>query len=313
MSIDPQDWDARNRRLDALLAGVPRVIEKAIDRCMTDDGEWEGGRALAAVAVGFSGGNDSIVLADIMRRFSPYPFQFVHANTGIGVEATRQFVRDQCAEWGIPLIERTPPAGSTYRERVLMHGFPGPADHSRTFNRIKKRAMEQINKELLEAAGMTPYKGRVLWVAGRRFTESARRKQRKIKAWERDTGIKSMVWCSPIRGFTDLDMLTYRFRYRDCPRNPVADMLHMSGECECGANATKGELEYMAQFPECANVVQDIKQLEIEVAEVAKERGIPEHRCRWGWGATYRGAKAKDQPGLLCADDCGLNKFASVD
>lgn len=304
-AINPLDWDARNRRVDVLLASVPRILDKAIERCITDDGTLAGARVLASVVVGFSGGNDSIVLADIMRRFSPYPFSFVHANTGIGVENTREFVRQQCATWGIPLIERTPPPGSTYRELVLTHGFPGPANHSRTFNRIKKRAMESINAELVE----NPYKFRVLWVAGRRYTESERRRQRKIKAWERDTGIKSMVWCSPIRGWTGLDLLTYRHRYRDCPRNPVADELEMSGECTCGCNAKKGEIDYLASFPSSQGTVRDIKELEREVAEVAAKHGIPAERCRWGWGAYRSGAGRRADTGQLCASDCGLKSF----
>lgn len=304
----PHDWDARNRRLDVLLASVPRILDKAVEQCIADDGTWSGARALAAVVVGFSGGNDSIVLADVMRRFSPYPFSFVHANTGIGVEATREFVRKQCAEWGIPLIERTPPAGSTYRERVLQEGFPGPASHSVTFNRIKKRAMEAINLELVG----NPYKHRVLWVAGRRYTESERRRQRKIKPWERDTGIKSMVWCSPIRGWTGLDLLTYRHRYRDCPRNPVADELEMSGECLCGCNAKKGELDYLDSFPSSRPAVQEIRDLEREVRQVALDRGIPLERCRWGWGAyrsRQRGQHEAATVGTLCSSDCGLKSF----
>lgn len=303
--VDPADWDARNRRLEVLLASVDRILAAAIEKHVTDDGTWSGARALAAVVTCFSGGNDSIVLSDIMRTRTDF---YAHANTGIGIEATREFVRKTCAGWGVPLMERFPPPGSTFRDRVLTHGFPGPADHARTFNRIKGRALEQVNAELVG----NPFKQRVLFVAGRRFTESAARQQRKIPVWERSTSIKSMVWVSPLRGWTNLDLLTYRHRSPECPRNFVADLLHMSGECECGCNAKAGELDYLRQFPVAAACVAEIEALERELAATGEARGIPRERWRWGWGAyRSRSRKAKDNPGTLCASDCGLNKFAT--
>jgi 3'-phosphoadenosine 5'-phosphosulfate sulfotransferase (PAPS reductase)/FAD synthetase len=54
----------------------------------------------------FSGGNDSTVLAHMMRHRAQYA---IHANTTIGIEATRQFVRDTCAGWELELLERTAP------------------------------------------------------------------------------------------------------------------------------------------------------------------------------------------------------------
>lgn len=305
--IDPTDMRARNRRLDTLLASVDPILNTAIEKHIYDDGTWTGARAPAAIVTCFSGGNDSIVLAHLMRSRTD---MYAHANTGIGIEATREFVRKTCAVWGVPLLERHPPHGSRYRDRVLAQGFPGPADHSRTFNRIKGRALEQVNAELVG----NPFKSRVLFVAGRRFTESAARKQRKIPVWERSTSIKSMVWVSPLRGWTNLDLMTYRIRFPDCPRNPVADQLHASGECECGANAKRGELDYLRQFDFAADCVNEIEQLQHQVAAVAAERGIPAERCRWGWGAYRRaGREVEDAPGTLCADDCGLNKFATWD
>ncbi len=184
--IDPTDMNARNRRLDTLLASIDPILNAAIDKHIADDGSWSGARAPAAVVTCFSGGKDSIVLAHLMRSRTDY---YAHANTGIGIEATRVFVRKTCAEWGIPLLERHPPVGSRYRDRVLELGFPGPADHARTFNRLKGRALEQVNAELV----INPFKYRVLFVAGRRFTESVARKRRKVPLWEGCTSVKSMV------------------------------------------------------------------------------------------------------------------------
>jgi len=91
------------------------------------DMAWEkesGGRMRAAWCVLFSGGNDSTVLAHMMRGRVDHA---VHANTTIGVEETRQFVRDTCKNWNLNLIERVAPI--FYRELVIDRGFPGPAMH----------------------------------------------------------------------------------------------------------------------------------------------------------------------------------------
>lgn len=286
--IDYTDWDARNRRLDHLLGAVPKIINTAIEKHIIDDGNWDAGRELAAVVTLFSGGNDSIVLSDIMQRLGLTDY-FGHANTGIGIEGTREFVRKTCAEWGIPLLERAPKPGRTYEEDVMTHGFPGPGRHGEIFNRIKGSGLEQINAELVG----NPYRNRVLYVAGRRFQESQRRKARKIPVWERSTSIKSMVWVSPLRGWTKLDLNTYRTRFPDCPRNPIADDLGMSGECECGAYATEGELDTLRNYPPAADVVRQIEELQEKVIAAGV---VPARRCVWGWGAS------RD----LCNQGCNL-------
>jgi 3'-phosphoadenosine 5'-phosphosulfate sulfotransferase (PAPS reductase)/FAD synthetase len=278
--IDPHDWSARNRRLDALLASIDPILDMAVRKHIIEARDGKGQtRELAATITLFSGGNDSIVLAHLMRTRTDF---FGHANTGIGVEATRAFVRKTCAEWGVPLLEREPKPGRTYRDYVRERGMPGPADHGTVFNRIKGSAFEQMTAELVG----NPYRRRVLLVAGRRFTESDRRRRRKIPVAERSTSIKSQVWVSPLRGWTSLDLLTYRHRFPDCPRNPVADALHMSGECLCGANAHKGEFDELCDWSVyTADAVAEIRRCE----QIARDAGHAPERCRWGWGA-YRSA-----------------------
>jgi hypothetical protein len=57
-------------------------------------------------------------------------------------------------------------------------------------------------------------------------------------------------------------------------------MIHMSGECLCGAFAHQGELDEVGEwFPD---VKVHIERLEAEVLATDKH---PEWKCRWGWGA----------------------------
>lgn len=101
-------WEIdRAARLDDLIAESNQIIERALAFAS----EWE----ITAIVGLFSGGNDSTVLSHLLRgRVTHY----AHANTQVGAEPTRQFVRDTCAAWGIPLLEETPP-GWGYEDLVL--------------------------------------------------------------------------------------------------------------------------------------------------------------------------------------------------
>lgn len=269
----------REERVRSLIRLSHRIVDAA------ERNHFHGRRLAATVAL-FSGGDDSTTLAHLFRDRIDFA---AHANTGIGIEQTRQFVRQTCADWGVPLLERHPPAGDTYRDLVLSHGFPGPGQHFKMYQRLKERCLRQVRNELVTQ----PYRERVLFLAGRRRSESARRT--KIPASER-TG--SIVWVSPLVIWTKMDLNTYRLM-NDVPVNAVSDLIHMSGECLCGSFAQFGELEEVGYwFPE---VRQEIEALE---AEIADRVDIPEARRKWGWGA-YRSdltaLMARSRSGALCS------------
>ena len=273
----------RKARVTALVEQSRDILALAVEKHVTDDG-----RMVAATVVLFSGGNDSTTLAHMFRNDVDY---FAHANTTIGIEKTREFVRNVSEEWGVPLLERMPPREQDrYRAQVLRDGFPGPAWHARMFTRLKERALDQIRREIVT----NPYKERVVFIAGRRRTESQRRAN--IPQSERRG---SVVWVSPLVNWTKLDLTTYRLMAGDVPANEVSDLIHMSGECLCGSFASPGEHAEIAYwFPE---VAEQIAALE---AEIADRDDIPNHRKTWGWGAdpnkkALDGAASKS--GLLCS------------
>lgn len=274
----------RERRVDALVDQSHGLLREAIERHV-----WNDGRMVAATVVLFSGGNDSTTLAHLFRRDVDY---FAHANTTIGIEDTRDFVRNVAEEFGVPLIERKPPRESDqYRALVLDRGFPGPAMHFKMFQRLKERALEQIQRELVS----NPRKERVVFIAGRRRDESARRWQ--VPAMERRG---SRVYVSPLVNWTKLDLNTYRLIAGDVPRNKASDLIHMSGECLCGAFAAPGERDEIDQWFPLA--LAEVRELE---ALIADRDDIPEHRKTWGWGAdpakkALDGA-APSKSGLLCS------------
>lgn len=277
----------RVARVELLIEESQQIVADAIDQHITGEG-----KEVAGVVLLFSGGNDSTVLAHLFRETATHA---AHANTTIGIEQTRQFVRDTCASWGLPLLERTPGEGNDYRTLVMAHGFPGPGHHFKMYQRLKERALRQVRRELVTSKSQ-----RVVFVAGRRRSESKRREQ--IPAHER---VGSVVWASPLVEWTAADLNTYRLMMRETnpvPVNEVSDLIHMSGECLCGSFAQKGEREELAYwFPEA---VQQFTDLE---TEIAGRCDIPVHRRKWGWGAYRTGVEVMEgqlelpEVGPLCS------------
>lgn len=296
---------ADNKRIGLLTAKAYAILNEAIEKHVLADK-----RRVAGIVILFSGGNDSTTLAHLFKGRATHA---AHANTGIGIEQTRQYVRDTCESWGIPLIEKLPEEGATYRDLVLGRcvartgpnagtvlwpgGFPGPASHWMMYQRLKERALEKVRNELVS----NPYKERVIFLAGRRADESGRRKGLAAKGPIERRG--STVWVSPLVDWTKLDLNAYRRVHADVPRNEVSDLLHMSGECLCGAFAHSGELDEIAEwFPDFA---AEIHALE---AEVHASGVAPPERCHWGWGA---GKEKPSKVGDLCSS-CD-SRFQALD
>lgn len=266
--------------LDEKIDDAVRIMQEAIDTHLE-------GRELVARVVLFSGGNDSTTLLHLARFGFPEPLRATHAghaNTTIGVERTRQFVRDTSAAWELPLVEKTPP--KSFLEVVTEAGQFGPGQHFKAYQRLKERGLRAIRKELITSGR----KQRLLFIAGRRRAESARRAA--IVEHERED---SVIWVSPLANWTAADMAAYRTAH-DVPRNPIAEALGMSGECLCGAFAEPGE------FDRIAAVDPDAAALILASEQACRDAGIPEQRCQWGWGA-YR-SDPDAQPakvGRLCS------------
>jgi 3'-phosphoadenosine 5'-phosphosulfate sulfotransferase (PAPS reductase)/FAD synthetase len=265
-------------RIDRVARLVARSHE-IMDEAVTAHAD---GHQIVATALLFSGGNDSTTLAHMMRHRASHA---IHANTGIGIEETRQFVRDTCQMWGLPLIEKHPPV--SYADLVRERGFPGPAMHWKMYQRLKERGLRQAQRDLVA----NPRQERVVFIAGRRRDESARRVD--VPLHER---VGSAIWVSPIAEWTKLDLNTYRL-LNDVPTNQVADLLHMSGECLCGSFAKASELEEIGYW--YPTVRADIEALEVEIAD---RPDIPKERRKWGWGIDR---EVPSRSGAMCSSCVG--------
>ena len=211
----------------------------------------------------FSGGHDSVCAAHIASQHPAFS-GCVHVNTGVGIEQTREYVRRTCRDMGWPLLEyRAEDEGQRYRDLVLEFGFPGPFHHRKMYNRLKERCIRRMTREAKTSA-----RDRVMCVTGVRREESTRR-MGTVQTINREG---ARVWVAPLVDWSDMTKNEYMSRH-SLPRNEVVDLLHMSGECLCGAFAKPGELDEIAYwFPE---VFHEITELEAAAATA----GVP---CRWG-------------------------------
>jgi 3'-phosphoadenosine 5'-phosphosulfate sulfotransferase (PAPS reductase)/FAD synthetase len=242
----------------------------------------------------FSGGHDSLCSTHVAASHPEFS-GVVHINTGIGIEATRQFVRDTCAHFRWPLLELHPPPYRVpgpkrkpgidyeglpaYDAIVLHHGFPGPAGHGLMYTRLKERCLRRLVREHKRHR-----RDNVLLVGGMRLAES-RRRMGTAEVMSRE-GCRA--WCAPIINWTDEEKRWY-MSANELPRNPVVNRLCMSGECLCGAFARPGEIVEVERV--CPEAGRRIHALEAR----CRERGVP---AVWGTRPPASEARAKDTGSL---------------
>jgi 3'-phosphoadenosine 5'-phosphosulfate sulfotransferase (PAPS reductase)/FAD synthetase len=222
----------------------------------------------------FSGGHDSLVAAHLAAQHPRFT-ACVHIDTGIGIEETREFVRETCHREGWPLVELvTPP--SVYEELVLTYGFPGYGMHSGVYQRLKERRVADLVRQA--KAGQSRL-AMVALATGIRRMESARRMGRVVTLQKEG----SRLWVAPLHDWSGIDVREY-MALHGLPSNPVVDLLHMSGECLCGSFARPGELAEIALwYPRAAARI-------FELERRVREAGSPPRP--WGWTGDRRGTRA---------------------
>jgi 3'-phosphoadenosine 5'-phosphosulfate sulfotransferase (PAPS reductase)/FAD synthetase len=240
----PVDWDAERDAWEILSAAIAEHQPSSV---------W----GL------YSGGHDSGVALHILSRHPAFSGA-VHIATGIGIRATRRHVYETCKAFGWPLLIYRPRADNRYHKFVLEHGFPGPAQHGRMYQRLKERSLDRHI-----ARFKTRWNDRVMLVSGCRETESRRR----MGTAEPVQVDGCSVWVAPCVSWTLDDQSRYMAKH-SLPVNPVKELLCMSGECLCGAFARgRNELEEIALwYPRAAAEIEDLQ-------ERASAAGVP---CRWG-------------------------------
>lgn len=238
-----------------------------VDAAFATLNEAHGKHKPSAVFSLFSGGHDSLTATSIAfewSKISGIPVQAAHINTTIGIEETREFVRETCSREGWPLRELFPPRD--YESLVMEFGMPGPYMHTLMYNRLKERCLAQLVRE-----NKKHRRDHVMFVSGIRSQESTRR-MRHVERIQKEGG---RVWAAAIHDWSKFDCMDW-LDYKKLPLNPVVLTYHHSGECLCGAFARPGELDEISLwYPKTA---ERIRELERKVEEGGKQP----HACVWG-------------------------------
>lgn len=209
----------------------------------------------------FSGGGDSVVAAHIAarhRRFDGCLF----VDTGTAITGVRDHAETVCATHGWSLAVRHPP--EPYEQMIREAGLPGPGQHGTAYVRLKERVFDRFVRELCSRCvgeERCPQHDTVIWVAGSRASESARRMRNATTATERDG---SQVWVNIILDWPDHATAAYR-QLHGLPTSDVAALLHRSGECNCGTYAQPGERAMLTSlFPDFADRVAAWENLALD-------------------------------------------------
>jgi 3'-phosphoadenosine 5'-phosphosulfate sulfotransferase (PAPS reductase)/FAD synthetase len=216
----------------------------------------------------FSGGNDSLVTTHWLMEKSDYSVdKVVYLDTGIGLQENIDFVSSVCEEFDWPYeIVQTP---VSYEEKVKEHGFPGPQGHTYMYIWLKARALAKLNRQ-------DEYYGtRCGLYSGVRKHESRRRMGHVTEKKEGST----FNWYAPLFDKRDEWMDEYREEH-DLPENPSYQKIHRSGDCFCGAYATRDEelIDLQAHYPDMYDRIMELEE------EVQEELGEKNSEAYWGHG-----------------------------
>lgn len=273
--------------------------------------EWiEQFNPIAVVGL-LSGGHDSMT-ANLIAHEAGADIS-LHINTGIGIEQTRDYVRENCAsrKWKLAEYKATEntyadgtPKPQIYEDIVRQYGFPGPSQHAVMYSLLKERQLERFERDI----GANP-KRPVIYISGARADESVRR----MGTVTTEPDIQGrQIWINGIYDFTKSDCSNCISHF-GVKRNEVVDLIHKSGECLCGAYADQGELEELKTwFPEVAKRITDLeREVEDKFPWRWEDVGPPKWFKQKQQGQTFMfdyDKLAQEQP--LCRN-CNLNQRVS--
>lgn len=231
----------------------------------------------------FSGGHDSLVATHLASQHPDFD-GVIHIDTGTGLPETRQFVEETCEKHGWNLIVKQP--YMPYEGLIMKLGFPGPMQHGFMYARLKDRPLRALMKKLKKLHNGDRY-SKLIFISGVRKQESNRRAE--IQDEPHVEGAR--IWTPVITDWTATDCTRYIKKHK-LDRSPVKDMLHISGECFCGAYKKRGEFQDLEMFfPKQAERIRKWQELVVKAREIQvwehenglrEEVKIEQKYCQWG-------------------------------
>lgn len=251
------------------------------------------------VFVEVSGGHDSTGMLWAVYNSDEIEIDgVVHLNTGIGAEYTREYVREQCAELGLPFIEGLQPEQERrYATRVIKNGFPGANPIAHDIHRIDGK--QDVEDKLVES-----FEGEIVILTGVTRYESQRRKKTVAQdGIQQDERHSWVTYGAPIAEYTGSEVNDV-LRRNGVDRNTLADLLDSSGECLCGSFASFFDLAYLWQVEPVLvigiwHLMALANQYWSEYRQKNGEAPYPRQYLIWGHGGVGEGALSEMVVGTL--------------
>jgi len=203
----------------------------------------------------FSGGKDSlcalVYTKEVIERYGvECKLTAVFINTGISVPGIENYVRTVCQQLGVELVVLRPE--KSFEEFVKEHGLPSPR---------RRWCCEYLKMRPLWLYIMR-VEGEKILIDGVRSEESNRRaSQRAIITWFDKLYRFPCPTVSPIFYWSSEDVESF-IESRGLHINPAYSILNSSGECVCGAFATKALfLKIKERYPELFQRLVNIEKM----------------------------------------------------
>jgi 3'-phosphoadenosine 5'-phosphosulfate sulfotransferase (PAPS reductase)/FAD synthetase len=204
-------------------------------------------RAHPAACVAFSGGTDSLVLLDIMHRYTPHRPPVLFADSQMEYPETLPFIRETCERYGAALhvarAQRTPLdqwrrhgwpmlgklAARKWMQAHRQRGFGFRLDVSACCRSMKIAPARRLMRELGLELQFTGQRGQ---------TDDALRGLRQIKDGATFYHKGDKIWlCNPLAGWSDMMIRRYVRQHR-LPEHPAkAKGAETIGCVYCGGGA----------------------------------------------------------------------------
>lgn len=245
----------------------------------------------------FSGGKDSVCIADFISKNYPEYFKgVIFTNTGLGTQATRKWVIEYAKARNWPLIMTW--ARKSFYDIVMEKGFPNMGAHKIIMGYLKFQSWYYLYRDHLKGLG-----GKPCFISGVRKKESWARDKVKFYSKKPIDVNATMTFCKPFLFKNGSQLLQY-FIENGLQKSPAYDWFDKSGECWCGCYNHPWELKMLERYDSLTfNTIQWLeKQLQVHGTKEAKK--FP------NWGRSVGADYSKMQTGLFdvnedyCGESC---------
>lgn len=257
--------------MNDLLLNSKEIIEKAIKDYKP-----------YAVVLMLSGGNDSMTALHVSKQLGIKIDFIMHGVTGTGIQETHDFVKGVVSKFDCEYIEAN--AKDAYEKYVLRKGFFGVGRdaHSMAYHILKADPFRASLSKYIRKGKKNRF---ILLINGGRRLESENRKKTFVYPIKIDKRVN--VWVNIINEWPDHSTTDF-LDGNSIERNPVSKIICRSGECNCGAMLSPGDLiETGIHFPKWLEWINGLRK-------AVKEKGFT-----WDWAESMPKGIALEKRGQL--------------